>query len=404
MGSIRLRICICILSALALAISLYILYIVSAYHVIPGCGDDVKCNAVLKSRWERWGPISVASLGIAGYAMLCISSFIAGIKNPRSIPLFTWSLMVVQSLAGIGFIAWLIGLQWVILNHFCVYCLSAHLFGILAFLLVIWRAPVWNAFQHAANKLIASAAVLLAVMIGVHVLVVPNHMIAYAAEDMEFAHSAIASDSSSGAVQIGTHKKSRSVVLLDGELTFDLCRVPVSGPQDATYVALELFDYACPSCRKLHNRLKKYKEKYHLSLALIQLPVPMNPDCNPDIKRRDIHFKNSCTYSRYAMAVNRADPDKFAVYHDFLMAEGWPPAVEKARARAIQLVGEEAFNQALDDPLVDQWIGDGLNIYRFIKGKSIPKLITGKQVISYSGGSRARFEKLLNEALGIPEN
>jgi len=388
-------------SGLALIVSLYIYYMVSAHQILPGCSGE-NCDAVLQSRWQRWGWVSVADLGIGGYLVMaaCSLCLSLGICSAWRFPL--WMVLVLQSMVGAGFVVWLMLLQWVVLHHFCKYCLLAHIFGLLAYLLVWIHTPVWKRIRYAGLKFSSAAATILAFLIGVHILFVPDQIVVAAAD-----HAALTVDEqqsmSSSTMRFGKPAQSRSVALLDDALNFDLYKVPITGDYNAKYVVLDLFDYACPSCRNLHHKLDEFIRENNISLAVVCLPAPMNPDCNPHVKRAPKGFQHSCAYARFALAVNQADPKQFAAYNDFLMTGGWPPSVEKARARAEELVGAEAFADALESDAVKQWIEDGINIYQYIKGKSLPKLITAHDVISYSGGSKAGFRKIMFKALDLTE-
>ncbi|NQU41125.1 MAG: thioredoxin domain-containing protein [Lentisphaerae bacterium] len=390
------------LAMIALAIAFYIMLVVKSDSPMPGCGED-QCNAVLTSRWEHWGIVPVAYLGIGGYVSLMSATLLSGFMRWPLIRMGIWSLMIVESLTGIGFIAWLLLLQWIIIKQFCIFCLSSHLFGVAAYGIVLWKAPTWQGFHHARRRLTGTATALLTVLIAVHVLAVPDMMAVQTAESLEPTSHEEEAALSHGTFQFGKQDDTRVVNLLNKTLSFDLYKVPVTGSRAATYVLLDISDYSCPSCRTLHAKLKEFNETYDISLAIVQLPAPMNSGCNPDIKKTPHGFENACAYARYAMAVNKADPEQFPAYHDYLMSGRYPPPVNEARARAAELIGQEAFETALRDEAVEEWITNGVNLKRYVKATTLPRLITPTQVISYSGGSNAGFAKLMQKALGITE-
>ena len=395
----KAQVAIFTLAGIALAVSIYIILAVKAHDTLYGCGGQ-DCGAVLEGRWERWGSFSVATLGVGGYLALMAGSAITAVTRLRGFHTAIWSLMAVEGIVGLGFIMWLICLQWLVIKHFCLFCLSSHLFGAMAYVLAVKEAPVWQRHRVMVG---GSASAILAFMIAVHVLLVPDMMHVQASEDVEFADLG-EEDSSSGVIRFGKPKEaSRTVHLLDDALTFDLYKVPVLGPHDAEHVMLELSDYCCYSCRKLHFRMHQFREEYDLDIAIVHLPVPMNPKCNSNIKRAPKGFENACVYARYGMAVNKADSDKFEEYHNFMMQGRWPPSLKEARDQAESLVGRDEFEEALKDGAVDEWIATGVSVQRYTKSKTIPRLITKDQVISYSGGSKAGFARMLQKALGIQE-
>lgn len=387
-------------AVLALAISVYIHVHGKGEHAsLPGCTGSDACDAVIGSRWSRWGPFPVSILGIGCYVSLIAAC--AVVRWPRVGPhqLPAWAFMVVLSLSGLAFIAWLFGLQWLVIRHFCMFCLSAHFFGALAFALVLKYAPIWKALDRARMKLVIPSAAILTFLIGVHVLFNPDMTVVQAAEQFDESVAA----QTGGSLRLGTQAKSREVTLLEGKLTFDVYKVPLVGSPDARHVMVKLFDYPCPSCRQLDDKLVELLEQYEDDVALAMLPVPMNKDCNPNVGRTFPAFRNSCTYVQLSMAVRQADASKFAEYHQFLMTGGRVPSVKKAQAKAEELVGAETLAKAMEADEVDQWIGDGINLYQYIQGKSLPKLIVNDKVISYSGSSRKKLFSTLREELDLPE-
>ncbi|MBT3296312.1 MAG: thioredoxin domain-containing protein [Verrucomicrobia bacterium] len=394
------RVAIGVLSFIALAIAVYIMFVVKADQALPGCGED-ECGAVLSSRWEQWGNIPVAHLGIGGYVSLITATVLTGVVRSPMLRVGLWAFMIVESLTGLGFITWLLLLQWLIIKQFCIFCLSSHLFGVAAYAIILWKAPAWHGFYHARTRLTGAAALLLVFLVTVHILVVPDMMAAQAAESLAPSDRAEEEALSTGMLQFGKKEASRTVRLLDDTLTFDLYKVPVSGDYDAEHVLVELSDYACPSCRGLHRKLTQFKEDYDVAMVIVHLLAPLNTACNPHIKKTPRGFENSCTYAQYAMAVNKADPTQFAAYHDYLMTGRFPPAPEEARRKAEAMVGKEALAAALEDEAVKEWITNGLNLKRYIKATTLPKLITRTQVVSYSGGSKAAFRQTMQKALNI---
>ena len=81
----------------------------------------------------------------------------------------------------------------------------------------------------------------------------------------------------------------------------------------------------------------------------------------------------------------------------------WPPKLAKAKAKAEELVGSDAFAEALKDEEVERRIRDGIALYSFIGAKSLPRIIAGDRVITSSGLSKSKLYNSLNEALEIDE-
>ncbi len=312
-----------------------------------------------------------------------------------------WYLMAIESIIGIGFIAWLIFLQGAVIKHYCAYCLTSHFFGSIAYLTTILKVPTWKQHKHA--KLVASslASSILALMIAVHIFVVPEIHASQNADEIEYA---LPTDNS-GVISFGQPKQSSRIVhLLKNQLNFDIYKLPVIGSREAKYVMIEMSDYCCPSCRKLNAQLVLLRKNYDLDFCVVYLPTPMNSECNPNVKKTPRGFKNSCELARYSMAVNIAAPEKFDEYHEYMMRGKHPPSLKKARAQAETLVGKKEFEQALKSPKIKEWIATATGVQAFIKAKTIPRLITKNHVVSYSGGSRAGFVKLIKNSLDITDD
>ncbi len=388
------------IALIALAISVYIVVAVKSHRAVYGCGDG-SCHEILEGRWERWGPLSVATLGIGGYLALMAGSVFTTIPKFKGGHMIVWYLMAAEGLIGLGFIVWLIILQWLIIKHFCVFCLSSHFFGVIAYIITIAKVPVWSHYRHTKLMVGGTAFASLAFMISVHVFVVPN---IHASEDADSIEYAAPNHSDGGMIQFGKPvQKSRVVQLLNGNIPIDLYKMPVLGSHAAEHVILEISDYCCPSCRKLHFRMKQFREIYNIEIAIIYLPAPMNSECNSNVKRTPKGFENACTYAKFGMAVNKSDSSKFEEFHDYMMEGTTPPTVAESRKKAEELVGHEAFEEALKDPKIEEWIATGVGAQRYIKAKTIPRIITKDKVISYSGGSKSGFANLMKRVLGISE-
>jgi len=68
----------------------------------------------------------------------------------------------------------------------------------------------------------------------------------------------------------------------------------------------KLFDFTCHHCRDLHHLLSSFRAKHSNELAVISLPLPLNADCNPTVKRTQPAHVDACEFARYALAVSAA--------------------------------------------------------------------------------------------------
>lgn len=388
----------CMASVLALVLSIFLWQHEVLEGSMPGCDGASECNEVMASRWAQWGPWPVAALGIGAYVSMLTLLVLVRRKRMEAYRPWLWALLCLQSIVGLGFILWLTGLQGFAIGHFCLYCLSAHACGALAFILVLRYAPVWRHWPRTGLRISGSAALPLALLIGLHIGLNPDRTVAQTVDTLDLAQTG-GGAGGSGGLQIGTAVPSRTVRLLGGQLTFDLYQVPVIGDRQAEQVVVELYDYLCPSCRKVYRLLHTYQEKEEGRLAVIPLPVPMDTECNPNVKRTLPIFKNACAYTRLGLAVYLADPAVYPAFHDWMLDGALPPKLKDARARAETLVGRELLAEKLDDPQIARWIQDGINLYAYIKATTLPKIIAEDTVISSSGLSQRKLFKSLDEAL-----
>lgn len=128
----------------------------------------------------------------------------------------------------------------------------------------------------------------------------------------------------------------------------DVTKLPIMGNPDAEHILVEMLDYTCPHCRKLHPHVHDALERYGDQLAFVIIHVPLSKKCNPLIKRDHYKHKNACEYARMALGIWELDREKFAEYHEWLMEEEKPPTTGEAKRRAMDLVGEEVL---IDDSL-----------------------------------------------------
>ncbi len=210
-----------------------------------------------------------------------------------------------------------------------------------------------------------------------------------------------AADPAAAANDPGT-PRSRQVELLEGKITFGVDEVPLLGDPDAPLIVLELFDYTCPRCRKMASTIKQIQADFDNRVAFAVLPVPLNHDCNAAVPANTTAHLYACALARYAMAVYRIDPTKFAAYHDKLMDGDEEPTTSDARQWAIDLVGRSSFSRAVVSSDTTKVVQRGVEIYTRMKDQGIPQILlpNGNAIVGNAAGAEqlhAEFEKLLAE-------
>ncbi len=194
----------------------------------------------------------------------------------------------------------------------------------------------------------------------------------------------------------------REIPLLRGATSLDVYQYPIVGSPQSPYVLVKLFDYTCSYCRALHRDLEQARQHYGDQLAIVLLPVPMNPRCNPFVKVEQASHQKACEYAHLALAVWRAKPTAFETFHRWLMESVEVPSLEAARNQAAELLGANSMDQALLDPELDRQLEENCRLYALAGKGTIPKLIYNKKVISGRPASARQLFGLLEKVLGIP--
>ncbi len=188
--------------------------------------------------------------------------------------------------------------------------------------------------------------------------------------------------------------------LAAGRVRFHRDDVPLLGEPSAPRVIASIFDYSCPVCRTMHQRLSEAEARYRGQLVIAAIPVPMHPDCNRYVTVRDEQHRDSCEYSRLALAVWKVNPAAFAAFHDELFAGEAPPSREAARQFAGDLVGPEELEAALDDPELDKLIDRNVSFYDRLDRGSVPKLLVPAGALN-GAPSTSQLFGFLEQQLGV---
>ena len=89
--------------------------------------------------------------------------------------------------------------------------------------------------------------------------------------------------------------------------------IPRIGDEDAEQIVIKLADYTCPYCRDMHRQLERLLQERQLQVLII--PVPLHPDCYPELEEVDPMHEDACELARLAIAVWMTRPAKFAEFH-----------------------------------------------------------------------------------------
>ncbi|HVV72048.1 MAG TPA: vitamin K epoxide reductase family protein [Verrucomicrobiae bacterium] len=377
-----------ILAAIAFAVSAYLLWGSLRGQALLGCGLESGCGTVTSSRWARIFGIPVSALALVLYAQVLWAT---RALTRFSQPVLQRALGFLLTGCGTALVAaalWFVGLQVFVIGSICPFCMAAHVCGLCAGLLLLFRPRDPALTQPGSSSgLRAKAGPALAGFFAVLILA--------GAQVLEHPKTY----SVTSAAQLATRKTPRKLQLDGGAFELDLNDVPFHGSPDAPCIIVHLFDYSCPHCRALHPILNEVLHTFSNQVAIASLPVPLATNCNPLIKRYVATHANACAYAYCGLAVWRANPAKSPAFDDWLFASSRPPSPELAKAEAMRLVGTNEFNRAVEDPWVQQQLSFNIGLYKAnymrYRTDALPELLIGTNLISGTVTSVADLYRLL---------
>lgn len=332
---------------------------------LVGCGAGSGCANVLGSRWSQWFLVPVTALSLLLYAVLLVLSF-----RPQRTAL----LAVGTSLAGAAL--WFGIVQAFILRSFCPWCLTAHVIGLAAAGL-IFREHAGKSKGPAGRGVLAGVAATALLIAGQVFGPVPD---THQTSDVVVAPAP--PPPVGKPLPVHERGEGRKVIFLANK-SYNVSALPHIGDPASPHVAVKYFDYACASCRDLHEDLVAFQEKHPGKLCVILLPCPIHRACNPEVPAHLENHPHACELARLALACWRADPSSFAAVHHALFAR---PTLDPAQAmEAVKpLMKKPLAADAMTDPWIDEVLAADAADYKRINVTNtgqlnylMPKLLVG---------------------------
>ncbi len=380
------------LSALGLVLSGYLGWHYLMGGSVIGCNAGSSCDKVLGSRWSSVGGVlPVSGLAEGAYLAMLMASFFIGPKTVAPVRRLAWRAMLVLVGAAAGSAVWFIIVQKWIVGAFCPYCMATHITGLLLAALVIWRAP--RQFDDDSTSPVASRRIICSLpAIGLaSVGLALAGILAFC--QVHFIPPA---------VYQGGQAQNNSAGI-------DPHAAPMIGSPDAVYVVTLLFDYKCPHCQEMHFMLNEAVRRYGGKLAFALCPTPLNKECNPYVPRDVEEFKGSCELTKIALAVWVAKREAYPAYDNWMFSlesgDHWEPrSLEAARAKAVELVGQEKFTAALADPWIERYLQACIRIYGSTVqgGNAVPKMVFGSRWVIPQPNDADDLVLILQNSLGVP--
>jgi uncharacterized membrane protein len=372
-----------------------------------GCSGGSPCDQVLNSQWSSIaGVLPVSGLAVGVYLAMLVASLFIGSNTEITVRSIAWSAMLILIGSVAGSAVWFIFLQKWIIGNFCLYCLTMHIIGLLLAVLVIWRAI--NEFEiHSNDIALKNSAIVQNISIAAPRRIIrPLRAIGLSMIGMVLA--GILAACQAGFTNTAVYRDGVSQANLPA---IDYHSIPMVGSPDAPYVVTLLFDYQCSHCQQIHLMLNEVIHRFDGKLAFALCPAPLNTHCNPYIQRDVDEFKNSCELVKIGLTVWVAKRDVFPAFENWMFTfesgDRWNPrSLESANAKALELVGQEKFDTAWDDPWIGWYMQTCIRIYgqTIQNGNSgVPKLIFGSHWVIPEPHNADDLVIILQKSLGVPK-
>jgi uncharacterized membrane protein len=154
--------------AAALAVTGYLALTALRSEDVAGCGSGAAfdCSFVLHSRWSKVLGLPVSIPAFALYAVLLLAVSFPRLRAGRAHLRLAWGLVTVGAIAAGLSALWFIALQVFVVRHLCIYCLAAHLCGLVLCAAVLWKRPLgWSVTTKLAGLSVVGVSMLLAAQV-----------------------------------------------------------------------------------------------------------------------------------------------------------------------------------------------------------------------------------------------
>ncbi|MEM6460051.1 MAG: vitamin K epoxide reductase family protein [Planctomycetota bacterium] len=311
------------LAVVAAGLSGYLLVATLAGDGRPaGCGGAGGCGAVLSSKWSKVVGLPVSGLAVGVYVVVIAALLRQGRTGGV--------VLAACAAAVLGAGAWFMWVQLAVVGAICAWCTAAHATGAAMAVTLLIGAAARAVVPGAMAGLLGVAAVA---------------AVQYVSDEPVF----LVEDG-------GGQRDGQTLTLLDGRLVLELSEEMVVGDlsqldAEGGRVIVKMSDHNCPHCRNAHHVLK---ELPGAGVAVVLLPVPMNPACNAHQAELPLpQFAESCRIAAVAWAVHRTDPGALPTFEAWAYGDGWPHTAAEAEAFAATLIDPRELAAALDNPAAE---------------------------------------------------
>lgn len=396
------RLLLMALNMLALIIS-----IILSWHYLKGgsmigCSGGSSCEQVLNSRWSTIGGVlPISGLAIGVYSAMLVTGFFIADDADQQIRKLAWNVLLVLAGAIAGSAIWFIIVQKWFVGEFCPYCMTEHITGLVLATIITWQARQKKSGDSVSKNQMNVQNISMSSKPGFHLRIIGLILIGLVMSGLLATGQMLLTPKS--AYQTGTSENNLTEI--------DYNTAPIIGSPDAPYVVKLLFDYQCPHCQKIHFMLSEVVRRYEGKLAFVLCPTPLNTQCNPYISRDVDAFNNSCELARIGLKIWRVKSEVYSEFENWMFTfesgDKWKPrSIEDVRAKAIELIGEKKFNDAVDNDWIEKYMQSCVQIFgqTMQDGKAgIPKMVYGSQWVIPEPNNEDDFMMILQNHLSVPK-
>lgn len=333
----------------ALGVTLYLAFQAFREGGVAGCGPNSGCDKVLSSRWAYFFGIPVSLFAATLYTSMLAAIHSATHGHPAARKILAGGALLIMGAA-----VWFIALQVFVVKAFCWFCLSAHIAGMLgAAVLLAKLAPP-------QPKSIIGGAAFLGLFIVGQLMVQPKTFVQTTLSRTNDLPQAPTEAPKTNIVS--TQPSEVTVSVLNGKFNFKASDFPFTGDHESPEKVVKLFDFTCHYCRELYFQMDQAK-KVFTNVTVFSLPVPLDASCNRLVRQTQASHKDSCEITRIGLAVWNVAPEKFHQFEQKLWNAPVAPVLEQLKALALELIGADKLEAALQDPKITQQIQLAVNIY-----------------------------------------
>ena len=190
----------------------------------------------------------------------------------------------------------------------------------------------------------------------------------------------------------------KRVATFGGRFQLDTQKWPIVGDPDAPQVIVEMFDYTCPYCRANHRWVHEALERGKSNVAVLELAVPINHECNSTVQFTDPAHQDACRLARLSVAVWLANPKKFTEFHDWLFSGNQVPTARDATLKAESLIGKENLDKVLRTSTPQEYVAKQVELYKLVGAGKVPKLLFTSAMVTGDVGSADRILQMAAES------